>query len=63
MTQQRKKPTAHGGHRQGAGAKPQDPAGRGKTIGVYLTPSEQAECLRHGKTVQEGMRRLIAGAG
>ncbi len=58
-----KKKPARGGRRQGAGAKPQDPAGRGKTIGVYLTPSEQQACLRHGQTVQEGLRRLIAGAG
>ncbi len=53
---------AHGGRRRGAGSKPQDPAGRGKSYGVYLTPSEQATCLRHGATVQEGLRRLVRAA-
>lgn len=56
----RQKPT-HGGRRKGAGRPA--PNGRGKTFCLYLSPPEQAECLRHGGTVQEGLRRLVAMAG
>ena len=55
----RKRPT-HGGARSGAGRKA--PQGAGKSFTVYLTPPEQAKALRHGKTVQRGIRALIAGA-
>ena len=53
-----KKTPRRGGRRPGAGRPA--PAGRGRSVTVYLTPPELATCLRHGGTVQEGIRKLIA---
>jgi hypothetical protein len=36
--------------------------GWGKTFNLYLTPDDQEIALRHGATVQEGLRRLLGRA-
>lgn len=63
MISLRKKTDRRGGVRPGAGRKPSDPSGAKKPWTVWLSPAEQALCLRHGGTVQEGLRRLVAMAG
>ncbi len=54
-----KKPSTRGGKRPGAGRKA-DPARRGRSYSVYLTPAEQAAALRRGATVQAGIRAALA---
>jgi hypothetical protein len=54
--------TERGGKRQGAGRKPLDASQKKKRKTVWLTPTEEALCLKLGNTVQEGIRNLIAEA-
>jgi len=48
-----------GGRRRNAGGHPRDPKGRGRPVTVYLSPTEQEAALRHGHTVQDGIRNLL----
>lgn len=51
-----------GGKRQGAGRKPLAPSNKKSPKTIWLSPAEQALCLRFGDTVQDGIRYLIREA-